>query len=99
MNDWENDRKSQNKHREFVKGKFVRIFNYVQFLQSTDYNIFNHSTGLQKGIRKEIWEVKKIVINKIYHWVVQIIDNLGDTQDFKRDPIWRISLDVIKKVN
>ena len=47
----------------YEKGQIVRITNHIQHLKNSDYIIYKPPTGLQKGINKEVWETKAIVLN------------------------------------
>ena len=46
----------------FLKNS-IRITNHIQHLKNSDYIIYKPPTGLQKGINKEVWETKAIVLN------------------------------------
>ena len=47
----------------YEKRKIVRITNYIQHLKNSDHIIYKLPTGIQKGINKEVWETKAIVLN------------------------------------
>ena len=83
----------------YEKGQIVRITNHIQHLKNSDYVIYKSSTELQKGINKEVWETKTIVLNnRTNHCKVQVKETTQEDDMFKRDSIWKVDKDALKKV-
>ena len=83
----------------YEKGQIVRITNHIQHLKNSDYIIYKPPTGLQKGINKEVWETKAIVLNnRTNNCKVQVIETTHEDDMFKKDSIWKVDKDALKKV-
>ena len=84
----------------FEKGKCVRISNHIKLLKDTDYIVYQPPLGFKKGIQKERWEIKGLVLkNRTNYCKIQIIENSSSNQELKKDSIWRVSKDALKKVD
>ena len=95
--------KTRNKIKEqffnYEKGQILRITNHIQHLKNSDYIIYKPPTGLQKGLNKEVWETKAIVLNnKTNHCKVQEIETTHEDGMFKKNSIWKVDKDALKKV-
>ena len=74
----------------YEKGKIVRITNHIQHLKKSDYIIYKPSTRLQKGINKEVWETKAIVLNnRTNDCKVQVIETTHEDECFREIPYER----------
>ena len=83
----------------YEKGQIVRITNHIQHLKNSDYIIYKPPTRLQKGINKEVLETKAIVLNnRTNHFKIQVIETTHEDDMFKRDSIWKVDKDALKKV-
>ena len=96
--------KSRNRIKQtvenFEKGEVVRISIHIQIAKNSYYISFNPPVGLKKGIIKEKWLTKAIVLkNKINQCKVQIIENLSEREELVVHSIWSISKDALKKTN
>ena len=95
-------KKTRNKIKiidNYEKGQIVRITNKIQHLKNSDYIIYKPPIGLQKDINKEVWETKAIVLNnRTNHCKVQVIETTHEDDMVKRDSIWKVDKDVLKKV-
>ena len=96
--------KSRNRIKQtveiFEKGEVVRISTHIQIAKNSDYVSFNQPVGLKKGIIKEKWLTKAIVLKiKINQCKVQIIENLSEREELVVHSIWSISKDALKKTN
>ena len=80
--------KSRNRIKQtveiFEKGEVVKISTHIQIAKNSDYISFNPPVGLKKGIIKEKWLTKAIVLkNKINQCKVQIIENLSERKELE----------------
>ena len=95
--------KSRNRIKQTVeiyKKRSSKNINSYSNSKNSYYISFNPPVGLKKGIIKEKWLTKAIVlINKINQCKVQIIENLSEREELVVHSIWSISKDALKKTN